>query len=73
MSAPVLTLVVLGPTAVVVATRREPTLKRAHLHRGLHEEAARRGLSFEFGKRLVGAELAASGVRAHFEDRSLRT
>jgi 2-polyprenyl-6-methoxyphenol hydroxylase-like FAD-dependent oxidoreductase len=46
------------------------TLKRAHLHRALHEEAARRGVPIEFGKRLVGAEVTASGVRAQFEDGS---
>lgn len=46
------------------------TLKRAHLHRALHKEAARRGVPIEFGKRLVGAEVTASGVRAHFEDGS---
>jgi 2-polyprenyl-6-methoxyphenol hydroxylase-like FAD-dependent oxidoreductase len=44
------------------------TLKRAHLHRALHEEAARRGVPIEFGKRLVGAEVTASGVRGQFED-----
>jgi FAD-dependent urate hydroxylase len=44
------------------------TLKRAHLHRALHGEAERRGVPIEFGKRLVGAEVTASGVRAQFED-----
>ncbi len=46
------------------------TLKRAHLHRALHEEAARRGVPIEFSKRLVGAEVTPSGVRAQFEDGS---
>ena len=46
------------------------TLKRAHLHRALHEEATRRGVPIEFNKRLVGAEVTASGVRAQFEDGS---
>jgi 2-polyprenyl-6-methoxyphenol hydroxylase-like FAD-dependent oxidoreductase len=46
------------------------TLKRADLHRALHEEAARRGVPIEFSKRLVGAEVTASGVRAQFEDGS---
>ena len=46
------------------------TLKRAHLHRALHEEAARRGVPIEFSKRLVGAEVTGSGVRAEFEDGS---
>ena len=46
------------------------TLKRAHLHRALHEEAARRGVPIELGKRLVGAEMTAAGVRARFEDGS---
>ena len=46
------------------------TLKRAHLHRALHGEAAQRGVPIEFGKRFVGAESTASGVRAHFENGS---
>ena len=46
------------------------TLKRADLHRALHDEAARRGVPIELGKRLVGAEVTASGVRAQFEDGS---
>jgi FAD-dependent urate hydroxylase len=46
------------------------TLKRAHLHRALHEEAAWRGVRIEFGKRLVAAEVTASGVRVQFEDGS---
>ncbi len=44
------------------------TLKRAHLHRALHEEAARRGVPIEFSKRLVGAEVTPSGVRARSTD-----
>ena len=46
------------------------TIKRAHLHRALHEEAAQRGVRLEFGKRLAGAEVTGSGVRARFEDGS---
>jgi 2-polyprenyl-6-methoxyphenol hydroxylase-like FAD-dependent oxidoreductase len=46
------------------------TLKRAHLHRALHDEAARRGVHIELGKRLVGAEVMGAGVRARFDDGS---
>ena len=46
------------------------TIKRAHLHRALHEEAAQRGVRIEFGKRLNGARLIAGGVRAEFDDGS---
>jgi 2-polyprenyl-6-methoxyphenol hydroxylase-like FAD-dependent oxidoreductase len=46
------------------------TLKRARLHRALHEEAARRGVAVEFGKRLVSAQAASGGVVAQFEDGS---
>lgn len=45
------------------------TVKRAHLHRALHEQATGRGIRFEFGKRLVAAETTAhGGVSARFED-----
>jgi 2-polyprenyl-6-methoxyphenol hydroxylase-like FAD-dependent oxidoreductase len=44
------------------------TIKRAWLHRILHEEAARRGICIEFGKRLVVAEVIPHGVLARFED-----
>jgi FAD-dependent urate hydroxylase len=47
------------------------TIKRAHLHRALHEQAASRGIRFEFGKRLIAADTTAEGgVIAHFEDGS---
>jgi 2-polyprenyl-6-methoxyphenol hydroxylase-like FAD-dependent oxidoreductase len=47
------------------------TIKRAHLHRALHEEAARRGVRMEPGKRLTGARsLPGGGVRAEFADGS---
>jgi 2-polyprenyl-6-methoxyphenol hydroxylase-like FAD-dependent oxidoreductase len=46
------------------------TIKRAHLHRALHDEAAQRGVRIEFGKRLSGAAVTDSGVRAEFEDGS---
>ena len=46
------------------------TIKRPHLHRALHEEAGRRGVHIEFGKRLVSAETTGAGVRAHFDDGS---
>jgi FAD-dependent urate hydroxylase len=41
---------------------------RAELYRGLHEEAARRGIPTEHGKRLVGAENHGDGVTARFGD-----
>ncbi|CAN5839284.1 FAD-dependent monooxygenase [soil metagenome] len=44
------------------------TIKRADLHRVLHDEATSRGLRVEHGKRLVAAEETASGVQAVFED-----
>ena len=44
------------------------TLKRAHLHRALHDEAAARGVPIECGKRLVGADVTGGGVRARFAD-----
>ncbi|WP_281244453.1 FAD-dependent monooxygenase [Amycolatopsis xylanica] len=46
------------------------TLTRAGLYRVLHGEAARRGIAFEHGKRLVSAETTAHGVEARFEDGS---
>ena len=42
------------------------TIRRPHLHRALHEEAGRRGVHIEFGKRLVSAETTGAGVRALF-------
>ncbi|MGI5347266.1 FAD-dependent monooxygenase [Streptomyces sp. CA-250714] len=45
------------------------TLRRATLYRALHEEAARRGITIEHGKRLVTADTAPDGgVTAHFAD-----
>lgn len=45
------------------------TIKRARLHRALHEEASRRGIPIEFGKRLVDAEtMPAGGVVARFDN-----
>ena len=45
------------------------TIKRARLYRVLHEEAAGRGIPFEFGKRLVHAEPTPDGgVIARFDD-----
>jgi 2-polyprenyl-6-methoxyphenol hydroxylase-like FAD-dependent oxidoreductase len=49
------------------------TIKRAHLHRALHEEAARRGVLMESGKRLADAHPIAGGVRAEFTDGSSAT
>ncbi|MBT2232900.1 NAD(P)/FAD-dependent oxidoreductase [Nonomuraea sp. NEAU-A123] len=41
---------------------------RDELYRVLHDEAARRGVRIEHGKRLVRAEETADGVTAHFAD-----
>ncbi|MEZ0090197.1 FAD-dependent oxidoreductase [Streptacidiphilus sp. EB129] len=41
---------------------------RSELYRVLVDEAARRGIRTEHGKRLVGAEETADGVTAHFAD-----
>ena len=50
------------------------TIKRAHLHRALHEEAVRRGVRMESGKRLANAQpIAGGGVRAEFTDGSSAT
>ena len=49
------------------------TIRRAHLHHALHEEARRRGVPIAFGKRLIGAETTGRGVRARFDDGSEAT
>jgi FAD-dependent urate hydroxylase len=46
------------------------TIKRAHLHRVLHDEAVRRGVPVEFGKRVTGVEATSGRVLARFEDGS---
>ncbi|GAA2616817.1 FAD-dependent monooxygenase [Streptomyces axinellae] len=47
------------------------TLRRAALHRALHDEAARRGIRIEHAKRLVSAQTASDGrVTARFADGS---
>jgi len=45
------------------------TIKRARLYRALHDEATARGVRLEYGRRLVGAEVApGGGVEAAFDD-----
>jgi FAD-dependent urate hydroxylase len=44
------------------------TIKRADLYRVLHDEAIRRGIRTEHGKRLIDAETTPDGVVAQFED-----
>jgi 2-polyprenyl-6-methoxyphenol hydroxylase-like FAD-dependent oxidoreductase len=45
------------------------TIKRARLYQALHDDAAARGVRTEYGRRLVGAEVAnGGGVTAVFED-----
>ncbi|WP_432108548.1 FAD-dependent monooxygenase [Streptomyces sp. AA1529] len=47
------------------------TLRRATLHRALHDEAIRRSVTIEHGKRLVSADTAPDGrVTARFDDGS---
>ena len=49
------------------------TLTRATLYRVLQEEAARRGVPLERGKRLVGARTGPHGVTAEFADGTIET
>ena len=44
------------------------TIRRAHLHKAVHDEATSRGLHIEFGKRLVTVNSTAQGIVAHFDD-----
>jgi FAD-dependent urate hydroxylase len=44
------------------------TLKRADLYQALYQEAARRGIDVQHGKRLTAAEPTGNGVRAVFDD-----
>jgi 2-polyprenyl-6-methoxyphenol hydroxylase-like FAD-dependent oxidoreductase len=46
------------------------TLKRADLYQALYQEAARRGIDVQHGKRLAAAEQTSNGVRAVFDDGS---
>ncbi|OLT13486.1 FAD-binding monooxygenase [Pseudonocardia sp. CNS-139] len=49
------------------------TLRRADLYRALRDEALRRGIRIEHGRRLVDARPVAGGVRAEFADGSAVT
>jgi hypothetical protein len=44
------------------------TLKRADLYQALYQEAVRRGIDVQHGKRLTAAEPTGNGVRAVFDD-----
>lgn len=46
------------------------TIRRADLYQVLHDEAVRRGVRIEYGKRLVDVEQTDSGVVARFADGS---
>jgi 2-polyprenyl-6-methoxyphenol hydroxylase-like FAD-dependent oxidoreductase len=46
------------------------TIKRAHLHQALFEEAHDSGVRVEFGKRMIGARVTGTGVEARFDDGS---
>jgi FAD-dependent urate hydroxylase len=61
-----------GPTGLADGTPSQ-TLKRADLYQALHEEAARRGVPIEHGKRLVDAKQTGDAVRAVFADGSQAT
>jgi 2-polyprenyl-6-methoxyphenol hydroxylase-like FAD-dependent oxidoreductase len=63
----------LGSGTTGLAGRPSRTLKRADLYQALHEEAARRGVGIEHGKRLVDAKHEGDGVRAVFADGSQAT
>jgi FAD-dependent urate hydroxylase len=47
------------------------TVRRGELYRALCDEALRRGVRVEYGKRLVGAGSTATGARAEFADGSV--
>src|SRR5215475_6746170 len=49
---------------------RGRTVRRADLYAALRDEAVRRGVTIEYGKRLVDADLTPQGVRAAFADGS---
>lgn len=49
------------------------TVRRAELYEVLHDEAVRRGIPVEHGKRLASYEQTADGVTAHFEDGTTAT
>ena len=49
---------------------RGRTVRRADLYTALRDEAVRRGVRMEYGKRLVDAEVTPHGVRASFDDGS---
>ena len=61
-------------TVALGATGRDAlashTLKRAHLHRALYDEASRRGVRFEFGRRLLDIDNSTRGAVAKFDDGS---
>ena len=61
-----------GPTGLP-GGQASQTLKRADLYQALQEEAARRGVRVEQGKRLVDAEQTGDAVRAVFADGSEAT
>jgi FAD-dependent urate hydroxylase len=45
------------------------TIKRARLYRALHQQATARGIPFQYGKRLTGADVTPDGgVAARFQD-----
>lgn len=63
----------LGSGPLGLTGQPSQTLKRADLYQALHEEAARRGVPIEHGKRLVDAKQAGDTVRAVFADGTTAT
>ncbi len=69
---------VAGSVGAIEAEKRRADVRQSlcafriltHPYRVLHEEARRRGVRVEHGKRLVGAEESGDGVRALFADGS---
>jgi 2-polyprenyl-6-methoxyphenol hydroxylase-like FAD-dependent oxidoreductase len=61
-----------GPTGLPGGMPSQ-TLKRADIYHALHEEAGRRGVRIEHGKRLVDAREAGDAVHAMFADGSEAT
>ena len=46
------------------------TITRSDLYQGMHDAAAKRGIEVDYGRRLVGIDESAAGVRACFADAS---
>ncbi|GAA1813280.1 FAD-dependent monooxygenase [Luedemannella flava] len=67
MDTPAMVMVSRG-RELATAPMRARTVTRAELYSALRDEAVRRGVAVEYGKRLVDAETTPTGVRARFAD-----